>query len=90
MSYDIVLTAEAERDILKLRKTVNKQLLMKLNSILNELRENPYEGTGKTEQLKYYSEPAFSKRINKQHRLVYRIYKSEIIVLVLTCYGHSK
>jgi len=90
MSFEIVLTAEAEKDILKLRKSGNKALLKKLNLILNELRENPYEGTGKFEQLKYYSEPTFSRRINKQHRLVYRIYQSEIIVLVLACYGHYK
>jgi toxin YoeB len=88
MSYDIVITADAENDILKLSKSGNKSLMKKLNSLLNELREHPLTGTGQIEKLKYYQEPTYSRRINHEHRLVYRINNYTITVLVVSCFGH--
>jgi toxin YoeB len=88
MSYEIVLTKIAQNDLNKLKKIGNKSILKKLNLLFNELRENPYSGTGKIEQLKYYEIPTYSRRINKEHRMVYRVDNNKIIVLVLSCYGH--
>lgn len=88
MSYEIILTEDAENDILKLRKSGNLSLMTKLNSLLLELREHPLSGTGQIEKLKYYQEPTYSRRINHEHRLVYRVNKNSITVLVLACYGH--
>ena len=53
-----------------------------------ELQEHPRTGTGQIEQLKYYEEETWSRRINKEHRLVYRIYDDIVEVLVLSTYGH--
>lgn len=88
MSYQIILTKIAQNDLKKLKKTGNKSILKKLNLLFNELRENPYSGTGKVEQLKYYETPTYSRKINNEHRLVYRVDNDKIIVLVLSCYGH--
>jgi toxin YoeB len=84
MSYQIYLTEIAENDINNLKKSGDK----KLNNLFDELRANPYKGTGKIEQLKFFEEPTFSRRINQYHRLVYRVKEDEIIVLVLSCFGH--
>ena len=88
MSFEIVLTDIARMDIEKLKRTGNKQLIKKLNSLLNELRESPLSGIGKPEQLKHFDKPTYSRRINKEHRIVYRIDNQRIIVLVLSCFGH--
>jgi toxin YoeB len=38
--------------------------------------------------LKHYDEETWSRRINREHRLVYRIYDNVVEVLVLSVYGH--
>ena len=62
--------------------------IKKLKSLLVELQEHPRTGTGQVELLKYYTEETWSRRINKEHRLVYRIYDDVVEVLVLSTYGH--
>ena len=88
MNYSIVLTLDAENDIKKLKKSGDKKLLIKIDKLLNELREHPTSGTGKPEQLKYYEVQTWSRRITDKHRLVYRIQEDKIIVLVLSFWGH--
>ena len=34
------------------------------------------------------SEPKWSRELTKKHRLVYRIYENEVLVLVISAYGH--
>ena len=88
MSYEIQITAIATEDIYRLKKSGNKSILKKLNLLFDELREHPYSGTGQIEQLKHFKEPTYSRRINKEHRLIYRVFEESVIVLVLSCYGH--
>lgn len=88
MSYKIQITPIAENDIIQLKKSGNKALIKKLSKLLDELREHPYSGTGQIEQLKHYDIPTYSRRINKEHRIVYRINDNIVSVLVLSCYGH--
>jgi toxin YoeB len=61
---------------------------VKIDKLLNELREHPTKGTGKPEQLKYYDIPTWSRRINDKHSLIYRIQEDKIIVLVFSFWGH--
>ena len=55
---------------------------------MEELQEHPRTGTGQVEKLKFYAEETWSRRINREHRLVYRIYEDIVEVLVLSTYGH--
>ena len=64
------------------------QAIKKLKSLLAELQEHPRTGTGQVELLKHYKEETWSRRINKEHRLVYRIHEDIVEVLVLSAYGH--
>jgi len=50
--------------------------------------EHPRTGTGQVEQLKGYGGDVYSRRINQEHRLVYRIYDDVVEVLVLSAFGH--
>ena len=85
--YKIVFTEDAQQDLQKLQKKA-PQAIKKLKSLLVELQEHPRTGTGQVEQLKHYEEETWSRRINKEHRLVYRIYDDIVEVLVLSTYGH--
>ena len=56
--------------------------------LLNELSEHPKTGTGSPEPLRGDRSGQWSRRITNKHRLVYEIQELEVIVLVLTAYGH--
>lgn len=88
MSYFIELTNQAVEDINKHKKSGDKKILIKIDKLLNELREHPFSGTGKPEKLKHYEVPTWSRRISDKHRLIYRIEEEKITVLVLSFWGH--
>jgi len=88
MSYELELTDEANSDIEKHKKSGDKKLLIKIDKLFNELRENPTSGTGKPEKLKHYKIVTWSRRISDKHRLVYRIQDEKVIVLILSLWGH--
>jgi toxin YoeB len=90
MSFTIVLTPEAELDIEKHKKAGDKSILVKIDKLLDELREHPTSGTGKPEKLKHYEIPTWSRRITDKHRLVYRVQEEVVVVLILSMWGHYK
>ena len=60
---------------------VDKKLFKRLNQIIKETLRNPFEGLGKPEPLKYKYQGCWSRRINQEHRLVYKVLENEIIIL---------
>lgn len=86
--YEVVLTDNAKKDIIKLEKSGDKKSLKKLLSLLEELENHPERGTGKPEQLKYFDVPTWSRRISDKHRLVYQIKEKIVTILVLSAWGH--
>ena len=87
MLYEIRYTPEANDDLLKLLKN-DPKAFQKVKCFLEELREHPQTGTGHPEPLKGKPEGRWSRQITKKHRLVYLIMETQVIVLVLTAYGH--
>ena len=88
MSYVLEFTKVALADIEKHRKVGDKAVLKKIATLLNEIKENPTEGTGRIELMKYGLAGKFSRRINHKHRLVYTIEDDIITVHVLSLWGH--
>ncbi|MBN2213991.1 MAG: Txe/YoeB family addiction module toxin [Bacteroidales bacterium] len=60
---------------------VDKKLFKRLNQLIKETLRNPFEGLGKPEPLKYKYQGCWSRRINQEHRLVYKVLDNEIIIL---------
>ena len=60
----------------------------KVKQFVAELETHPRTGTGHPEPLKGKPEGRWSRQITKKHRLVYRIFEEEVLVLVLSSYGH--
>ncbi|RFC54973.1 Txe/YoeB family addiction module toxin [Brumimicrobium aurantiacum] len=88
MSYQLDISDTATKDIKYYRKSGDKVLLKKLNHLLLEIIEHPYTGTGKPEQLKHELSGYWSRRINKEHRIVYQVIKEDNKVIVLSLKGH--
>ena len=85
--YTITNSPRAEEDLRKLKRN-EPSAFKKAFILLNELADHPKTGTGHPEPLKGQPEGRWSRQITKKHRLVYRIFETEVHVEVLTAYGH--
>jgi len=88
MSYNIELTKEAEKQLLQYIKSGAKKDLQKITVLFEELQEHPTTGTGQVEALKGNLTGYWSRRINKQSRLIYSIHEDIITVEVISLRGH--
>ena len=85
--YRIVFSEDARKDLISLNKKA-PYALAKLARLLEEISEHPRTGTGQVEQLKGYDGNIYSRRLTKEHRIVYRVYEDIVEVLVLSVFGH--
>jgi toxin YoeB len=67
-------------------QALNPKLWSRINELIKESARIPYSGTGKPEPLKHNFAGYCSRRINEEHRLVYRWNKEELIII--RCRGH--
>ena len=74
-------------DLLRLAKSEPKAFA-KAQRFLEEMKVHPKTGTGHPEPLRGDRAGQWSRQITKKHRMVYEIHETEVIVLVLTAYGH--
>lgn len=73
--YRIFFTKQAYKDIEKL-KAVN--LSQKAKSLVDVLRENPFQNPPQYEKLVGNLQGLYSRRINIQHRLVYQVIQEPV------------
>ena len=85
-SYTLRFSQQAKEDIRQHKKSGNKSVVNKITLLLEELAIHPFTGTGKPEPLKHSVAGFWSRRINREHRLVYEV--SEDLVFVLSAKGH--
>lgn len=88
MAYTVTLSTKAAKQIAEIKKTGDRIAFDKIQKILLELREHPATGTGQVEQLKGNLAGLWSRRINKQHRLIYSIHEEIVTVEVVSVRGH--
>jgi len=88
--YFVVLTDTTKQQLVKLYKSGDKIVIRRIERILNELSEHPFEGIGKPEQLKYEFSGLWSRRLDKKNRLVYSVTEEIVTVFVLSVKGHYR
>ena len=59
----------------------NMKMVKKINKLIKDISRTPYEGIGKPEALKYKYQGFYSRRIDKEHRLIYRVVEDEIQIV---------
>jgi toxin YoeB len=59
----------------------NKKIYAKIVALIKDIQRDPFSGLGKPEALKYDLSGLWSRRINHEHRLVYRITDEEIVIV---------
>jgi toxin YoeB len=82
----LTLQIRQRKTFLITKKTGNKAVLKKLLTLLEELEQHPFSGTGKPEPLKFELSGMWSRRINKEHRLIYEV--EDDVVFILSAKGH--
>ena len=83
--WTIEIGKEAVKDALKVKRSPFAE---KVKSLLALLAENPFHVPPPYEKLASPLADTYSRRINQQHRLVYRVYKEKGIVKVLRMWTH--
>lgn len=86
--YFVEFDETARKDLKAHYKSGNKATIKKIEKILLELTENPFEGEGQPEELKYNFKGFWSRRINQKDRIVYRVDEDIVIVYVVSAMGH--
>ena len=61
----------------------DKKIVQRINTLIREIKRMPYEGIGKLEPLKHSLSGCWSRRINDEHRLVYKIENDSLLLAQL-------
>jgi toxin YoeB len=64
----------------------DRKMLRKINDLITDIQRSPYEGAGKPEPLKYDLAGFWSRRIDREHRLIYQVIGEGI--LIYSCRYH--
>lgn len=76
----LTFTAEAWEDYLYWQ-SFDKKILKKVNTLIKDIKREPFGGLGKPEPLKYELQGYWSRRMTDEHRLVYEVFEESIIVV---------
>ncbi|MGN6520948.1 MAG: Txe/YoeB family addiction module toxin [Dokdonella sp.] len=78
----LIFSDEAWDDYLYWQKT-DKKLLQRINGLIKEISRDPFEGTGKPEPLKHALAGYWSRRINDEHRIIYKVANGDLLIAQL-------
>ncbi|MDX2300220.1 MAG: Txe/YoeB family addiction module toxin [Xanthomonadaceae bacterium] len=78
----LVFSEQAWEDYLYWQKT-DKKLVQRINELIKEITRTPHTGTGKPEPLKHALAGYWSRRIDEQHRIVYKAADDSVLIAQL-------
>ena len=59
----------------------DKKLLKRINLLIKDINRQPFTGVGEPEPLRYNWSGYWSRRINREHRLIYKVTDQFIIIV---------
>ncbi|MBR3767796.1 MAG: Txe/YoeB family addiction module toxin [Clostridia bacterium] len=85
VNYEIVFTKSAAKNIPKLKSA---NLTGRVKKLLDIIRVDPFQNPPPYEKLVGNMQGLFSRRINIQHRLVYKVYEEEKTIQIVSVWSH--
>ena len=82
MKRKLVFSDEAWEDYLHWQET-DRSMIRRINQLIKDVRRSPYEGNGKPEPLKHQLAGWWSRRIDAEHRFVYRVTENAVEIATL-------
>ena len=61
----------------------DKSILKRINALIKDIQRNPFEGIGKPEPLRHSLSGYWSRRINDEHRIVYKVSNDNLLIAQL-------
>lgn len=78
----LVFSEKAWEDYLHWQAT-DRKILTRINSLIQEIQREPFSGIGKPEPLKHAFAGYWSRRINDEHRIVYKVQGDSLLIAQL-------
>lgn len=78
----LIFAEQAWEDYLHWQKTDKKQV-ERINTLIKEICRSPFNGIGKPEPLKHALSGYWSRRINDEHRIVYKVAEDSLLIAQL-------
>jgi len=82
----IIFSEHAWEDYLYWNQT-NRKVFERVNELIKDIQREPFKGKGKPEPLKFSFQGCWSRRIDQEHRLVYKI-ENDFVYLVQIRYHY--
>jgi len=64
----------------------DRRTALRISDLINDILRTPFEGIGKPEALKYQFKGYWSRRIDHEHRLVYKV--TDDAIVIFSCFSH--
>jgi len=78
----LIFSEHAWADYLHWQKT-DKKIQKRINRLIKDVQRSPFEGIGKPEPLKHALSGYWSRRINDEHRFVYKVSGNSMFIAQL-------
>ena len=78
----VVFSGHAWDDYLYWQKT-DRKVVHRINALIKDIQRTPFEGVGKPEPLKHALSGYWSRRINDEHRIVYKVEDDALLIAQL-------
>ena len=78
----LIFSEQAWEDYLYWQRT-DRKVLEKVNTLIREIQREPFSGIGKPEPLKHAFAGYWSRRLNDEHRIVYRVRDDSMLIAQL-------
>ena len=78
----LIFSKHAWEDYLYWQRT-DRKILQRINTLIREIQRTPFVGIGKPEPLKHGLSGYWSRRINDEHRIIYKIEADSLLIAQL-------
>ncbi len=79
---NLIFADHAWEDYLYWQKT-DKKTVKRINSLIKDIQRSPFDGIGKPEPLKHALAGYWSRRINDEHRIIYKVDSESVYIAQL-------
>ena len=76
----LIFSEDAWKDYLFWQKN-DKKILKRINALIKDCFRHPFQGIGKPESLKFDMSGYWSRRIDSEHRLVYKSENNQLFII---------